>query len=109
MSDEFSDILEELKAEYREKLEERLGTLHAWLTDVRAGQRLPEAEEALDIAHHLAGTGSSFGFPVVTEICKEFETFLVELIERGGLLGDGEIERMRELFERLQTGLADAG
>jgi DNA-binding response OmpR family regulator len=65
-------MLEELKAQYRDSLAEKVRSIRALLDEYRAGK-----EEALSslrlLAHSLHGSGTTFGFPRISEAARRVE------------------------------------
>lgn len=65
-------MLEELKAQYHLSLAEKIRHIKALLQDMREGK--PDAIDQLRIvAHSLHGSGTTFGFPEITEAARKVE------------------------------------
>lgn len=65
-------MLEELKEQYRNSLPEKIRTLETHLQDLRAGQA--SALEGIRLlAHSLHGSGSTFGYPVISAAARRVE------------------------------------
>lgn len=62
----------------------------------------PEREEAADVAHQLVGSAGTFGFPTVSELAAELETFFAD----GGFGDPVRVETARGQLHRLQEELA---
>lgn len=65
-------MLEELKEQYRQSLPEKIRTIRALLSDLREGKT--GATESLRLlAHSLHGSGTTFGYPQISEAAKNVE------------------------------------
>lgn len=75
MSHDFSQILAELQANFIDELPERCGGIEAQVLALERGD--PDAfGELYRQVHSLKGSGGTFGVPIVTTVCHQFETFL---------------------------------
>jgi HPt (histidine-containing phosphotransfer) domain-containing protein len=58
------------------------------------------------LAHSLAGVGSTFGFPAVTELARRLESLLDEVLGRGAPPEAGEEAEVDDLLARLRGSTA---
>ena len=95
-----ADQLEELRAQFGERLPQRLAELEAAIAEARAD--LSRAPDARGLAHKLRGTAGSYGFPLVGEAAGGIEDLLAAITkdaplpaffwdEVGGLVRDARI------------------
>jgi hypothetical protein len=62
------DLLAPLRARYVQELEERQKLLESYLEAIRRNEFTDVLrEETRKLAHKLAGTGTTYGFPVISE------------------------------------------
>ena len=87
MAEDQADLetrLAALRASFAENLTERLDALEAALQGLDASNSLTDVLAALkevrNIAHRLAGSGTTFGFPEVTRIARDVETLAERLL-----------------------------
>ncbi len=90
-SEKFLAELAELNRQYAAALPERLALLDAAWKAVRNGER-SALEDLLKEAHYLAGSGSTFGQPAVSEAAGALELFLWPLVKgQGGAIDETTI------------------
>lgn len=65
-------MLEELKEQYRLSLPEKVKTIRTLLKDLRAGDAEAQASLRL-LAHSLHGSGTTFGYPQISEAARAVE------------------------------------
>lgn len=83
---EFGQALEELRANYRVELPERLEELSRALTAAwESSADLEGLNQVRVLAHRLRGTASSYGFLQVGEEAGQIEDLVIEAIAAGGL------------------------
>lgn len=77
MSQAHDDLLKPLRGMYLSQLRERTGSVDAFLVHCRAGT-LPTGEADLmkGLAHKLAGSGTTYGFPLITQTARALEEAL---------------------------------
>jgi len=87
-SEKFLAELAELNRQYAEALPGRLALVDAAWTAVRGGDRAA-LEDLLREAHYLAGSGSTFGQPAVSEAAGALELYLWPLVKgQGGAIDE---------------------
>lgn len=72
-------MLEELKEQYRLSLPEKVKTIRALLSEFRAGKAEAQANLRL-LAHSLHGSGTTFGYPQISETARKVEHANAETI-----------------------------
>jgi DNA-binding response OmpR family regulator/HPt (histidine-containing phosphotransfer) domain-containing protein len=79
MLDKPDDILKPLRGLYLAQLRERATTVDTFLTHCRAGT-VPPGERAvmMSLAHKLAGSGTTYGYPLITQSARALEQALSE-------------------------------
>lgn len=103
MSDiDFDKRLEELYANFRRQLPERLKTiLEAWQA-YAASRQAAELEDLRFHIHKLAGAASTYGFTEIGENAREVETRLDDYLRQGRFDGlDAELGPRIEHIESL--------
>ena len=65
-------MFEELKAQYRQTLPDKISTIEVLLQDIREG-KADTTERALHIAHTLHGSGSTLGYPEISVAARAVE------------------------------------
>jgi len=91
---------EELRRYFAGRLPERLAEIAAARVAARNAGWTDEALRHFHrLAHSLAGSGSTFGFPAVTEHARTLERLLKKQLDDGEGVEDGEVE---EILQRLR-------
>jgi hypothetical protein len=94
--------LDNLKADYRDKLPDKLATLTEKWTEIRIHGWLEEwARTIHNICHHLAGTGHTFGFSGITSYARIVETQLTQLLDGGGVPSPVQLEKLGQAINNL--------
>ncbi len=77
MSASPEDLIKPLRGMYLAQLRERAGTVEAFLDRCRGGG-VPDGELAMmeSLAHKLAGSGTTYGFPLITRAARALEEAL---------------------------------
>jgi len=72
------DLLKPLRGLYLAQLRERAGTVETFLAHCRAGS-VPSGELTImaGLAHKLAGSGTTYGFPLITQTARSLEEALI--------------------------------
>lgn len=96
-----------LRAGYADKLDARVDELAAHLKDMsKAGDDDDARVAALDLvrqkAHKLAGSGATFGFPLITDIAREMEQACKAVLDGTSGYGPGFADGQYELCGRLR-------
>lgn len=77
MSADFSALLARMRADFLAELPERCGRMEEAVLALE--KKKPGAfDELYRLVHSLKGTGGTFGLPVITAICHQFESFISE-------------------------------
>jgi HPt (histidine-containing phosphotransfer) domain-containing protein len=97
---ELDPAVEELRRYFAGRLPERLAELEAARAAARdAGWTAEPLRHFHRLAHSLVGSGTTFGYPEVTEQARPLERLLKRCLEdREGM----EDERVEEMLERLR-------
>lgn len=92
--------LDELRTRYAASLPHKVRQLQAHWEAVCAAPDEPRPREQLELAcHKLAGSGSSYGFPLITRHAREAETLLRK--SHGRPLTSRERHQIGTLLQRL--------
>ncbi|MBB5203889.1 CheY-like chemotaxis protein [Inhella inkyongensis] len=83
MSRDLGAILALMQAEFLDELPERLALMEAAVLALEAGTA-DAFNETYRLVHNLKGAGGSFGVPIISTICHQFETFLSQKAEAFG-------------------------
>ena len=110
LSDEARKQHEELVQSYIAALPDRLAEIKAQWRKARRGQWRGGASrrKLYRIVHQLAGSGTVFGFPEITEQARRAATLLSEMSEETGAASADWIGQLEPALEALCTVLADA-
>jgi chemotaxis protein histidine kinase CheA len=81
MTADFSSLLAEMQADFIDELPERCNRLEERVLDLERGERA-SFDELYRQVHSLKGSGGTFGLPIITTICHQFESFIGERHER---------------------------
>ena len=104
-SEEPGDELAEFNAEYRRTLPDRLHDIDGLWSALRHGEVSRERMHALLRAlHSIAGSGTTFGMPLVSEAAAAAEAWIEPHYERGSLPD----EPLRGEFDTLLSALKQA-
>jgi diguanylate cyclase (GGDEF)-like protein len=114
MTDELDDAMAELRREYLLEAPGRLAELRKDVAAFRSGE--PDAAESLSRRfHRLSGSGGSYGFPDISSISKQMETWLATdqpspTIEHATRL-DEAVNRLSAAFDAaaVEMGIAETG
>ena len=90
-----SDILAELKSEYRQNFPKKVGQLRELTTQQNWLQLTQEF-------HKLKGTGRTYGFPEVSLLCEALEVYCLQ-----GSVDATQIEKIFPVFARMQQAWED--
>lgn len=106
--------LAQLRAVYVEKLDARIDDLAKHLKAMsEAGDddaaRLAALESVSQEAHKLAGSGATFGFPLVTEVAREMERACKNVLDGTAGFAPGFVDHQYELCGRLREATQDTG
>lgn len=105
LSPEDRESLRQLRAAFAARLPERLAEVDAAWEEARAAAFEPAALfRFLRLVHSLAGAGTTFGYPAVTEVAKRMERILQPLVrEKAAPAADAERELASLLRELRQA------
>lgn len=101
--DPLAGALRRLREEYLAASPQRVAELWTAYARVQNGGA-PSLDGLRTLVHRLAGTGSSYGLPVVTERARAADQACRALLESGAPLSSDDVQRLR----RLVQGIADA-
>lgn len=84
-SKQYQETLEQLKVSYRERLKDNVVLMEEAL---RSGEqtfcKAEQLESMRHIAHTLAGSGATFGYPAITDAARVLNSALRQLIQNPG-------------------------
>lgn len=101
--------LRALREQYACRLPERVANLKAAWRAVCAQPADPAARQSLlQDFHSLAGSGSSFGFPAITQYARRGEALLGELMETRRALSARQQRMMEETLAQLDAAAQNA-
>ena len=100
--------LEVLYREYAQELPQRFASIEATWSDLTQGDWDIGALRKLHrMAHSLAGSGASFGFPEVSESARALEIVLKDLLKTERVPGSHELREVRERLLALVECLSE--
>jgi len=70
--------LQQLRQQYAEKLPARINALEQQWLSLNLNTPSAQYEDLIREFHSLAGSGTSFGFPLITTLAREIEQLLLE-------------------------------
>lgn len=100
--------LDKLNQAYRERLPEKIATLAAaWAKVVESPGQPANLEDFHLKVHSLAGSGATYGLPVLSIAARRLEKTLKDLIQSGPAGFDQQKAEIQALFEALQAVAAN--
>jgi hypothetical protein len=94
--------LDNLRTRYAADLSEQVSSIHEyWQLLINDPGDQESIRGLLDICHGLAGTGASFGFPLLSEHSREIEHFLRPISEKNKNIDIDKMYEVTELIELL--------
>lgn len=93
----FSELLDELKSDYLNKLPTRIAELKENTTK-------KDWLQLEELYHNLKGTGKTYGFPEVSQICEVMELFVNHKNANTEQYAQQAIEVLENLLNSYQTG-----
>lgn len=104
-NDDFQDTLKKLSQKYREEIPEKLKLLRKYIDELKSDPQESTLKALRLEVHKMAGSAGSFGFPRTSEICKEFEKEILQVLSNFSLqkTSGGFIE-----FEKYLSKLQDS-
>lgn len=99
--------VQKLRQAYASKLPDKLAQISAGIDELEERWDGDRALEVGRLAHNLAGTGESFGFPRVGTAARKLQHFLLAI--EGGAREPGEIRDARALLNALIAEADAAG
>lgn len=103
-------LLESLRVRFRETARIRLQEMHAQLTSIEGNPHDVQAVQKL--AHHfhgLAGLGTTYGYPLVSELADEGEATILPLAKRAVPPPIPLVSRWRTLVEAMEGAIVQDG
>lgn len=103
----FKRYFEELSADYRRRLPDKLAELDrlwdALISDALMPARIVDLKREL---HTLVGTAQTMGLPAVTDAARAAESFLEPFFAQGVVPGPAERAQFRQLLDALRRSAA---
>lgn len=94
--------LDNLRNRYAADLSQQVSSIHKyWQLLINDPDDQESIRSLLDICHGLAGTGASFGFPLLSEHSREIEHFLRPISEKNKKIDMDKMYEVTELIELL--------
>ena len=106
----FEGDYQKLTDSYLDRLEHSAEALNNIVSLISAGNlRKDDLQRAQSIAHGLAGSGTLFGFPQITDVGREVDLHIVSLVEEFpvGRIPDEEQEKLRLVILKLLKACQD--
>lgn len=101
--EEIQKKLDSLKENYTKKLPEKLETLdRCWAKIIEQKAETDDYNLFYNVAHKLAGSATTFGFPEVSQICNQLQVDAQNLIEKKIPLTNETKSRISGLLEYLK-------
>ena len=101
----YEDAYRQLKAGFITRLGNSITVIDNIIAQQQVGPlSITDLERAMNLGHGLAGSGTTFGFPAVTDAGRKIDSFLERLLrnmQEGEVMGDED----REVFENLMQAL----
>ncbi|WP_404360322.1 PAS domain S-box protein [Methylotuvimicrobium sp. KM1] len=109
MQSQFSDALHELRAEFIDRLPERIGAIRSQFQKIDASAwRSEEAETLHRLIHGLSGSAGTFGMQSLSDAARDIELRLSDLLRSGNTTIDTEWQAVGLALDRLSR-LASLG
>ena len=110
MPDTFAKEFQLLRSKYITNLAERANQISELWSMLRYLKWSDQGIRTLQhLAHQLAGSGDTFGFPAISQAAKQLETYLIEHQNPAQLIGGMERKIIDEHINQLTHLLRDAG
>jgi chemotaxis protein histidine kinase CheA len=110
-SDAFKHYLDELSADYRRGLPDKLAELDRLWNNLTTGSAAPARFADLQRElHNLVGTAKTMGLPAVTEAARAAESFLEPILSQAAPIEPAARGAFKQLLDDLKqsvTGLQD--
>ena len=105
--DKLAEQLRQLRHEYLADSAQRVEELRRLCARLGSGERaaVPELRQAF---HRLAGSGGSYGFPLVSTRSREGEQLAVRLDAAGGAVAPADLEALRNSVDAVAHAFAEA-
>lgn len=100
---EIIDLLEQMRGPFLDSSQQKLDRLNELLEGLWADREQSSSilPEFIGIIHSLKGGGGSFGFPQITMICHNFETYFEDIKEPS----DDQLTDFQSFLDKLSEGL----
>jgi chemotaxis protein histidine kinase CheA len=106
----FQELAATLRGEFLALAGERAAAMRALLARLDHAPEDQQALAELQLAfHNFAGSGSTYGFPRLSQLGGEGERWCQERRAEGRSLGEGQRREVRALFESVLDALRDEG
>lgn len=100
--------LKALRENYIAQLPNKIGDIEQrWIEQRTATVVSDAAKDLLRLIHSMAGSGSSFGFAVVSERARELELYYTPFVKQGKLLSPDDIKEFDRLCQQLRQVIDD--
>ncbi len=107
LEEQVAERMRQLRAGYLANMQGQVQTVEAVLTQCRAGDLTDETRAQLKIvAHKLAGTGATYGFPLLSRVARRLDD---RMIEAPNAAVDDLEGLVRPLLVACREALAEAG
>lgn len=103
---DFDARLRELRQTYLARCRRRVQEARGWLEEITSDAEAVARLHAL--AHELAGSGATYGFPGITVIAGQLERQLTPLVEQASVVDESSVAEILELVDRLDEAIPDS-
>lgn len=94
--------LQDLKADYRAKLPDKLATVtEKWAQITTGGWQEDLARSIHNLCHHLAGTGATFNYSKITQYARIVENRLTQAFDDAGVPAQNRLDEISEAINDL--------
>jgi diguanylate cyclase (GGDEF)-like protein len=103
-----NEILE-LRQRFAEKLDAKVDALsRRWAAGERSLENIPCVQDLERMAHNLAGSGTTFGYPAVSEAARALEHIFCRALAGESCADAGLTDHIEELLNRLRRGCGES-
>jgi len=104
-----TDEILELRQRFAEQLDAKVDALsRRWALGERSLESLPRVQELELMAHNLAGSGATFGYPAVSEAARALEQIFCSALARESCTDAGLADQVEELLDRLRRACGES-
>jgi HPt (histidine-containing phosphotransfer) domain-containing protein len=104
---DFEIRLDELRERYLARCRRRVEHASEWAQQVGADSSAVEKLHAM--AHEMAGSGATYGYPAITLLAGQIEELLAPAHDEGfAVIEDARVDEVSDVLDRLRDAIAES-